>query len=62
MRQKRCIRVVEHLEHARVKNYAGSVYVLKPDRPFFDEGTWSRKLELVTIEAMHGVHASIAAS
>jgi hypothetical protein len=36
--QKRHISVVKHLEHARVKNYARSIYVLKTNRASIDEG------------------------
>jgi hypothetical protein len=46
---------VKHLQHPRVKNYASSVYVLEPDRAAINEGLRARKLELVSVEAVHRI-------
>jgi hypothetical protein len=46
------IGVVEVLEQARVKNYAGSVYVLKTDCPLHYECS-APALENVTLEKNH---------
>jgi len=53
MFEERAIRVVKHFEHSRVKNYAGSVYVLKTDCTTVDESVRACELELFSIEAMH---------